>query len=71
MVNLSIAFVLTAAVLMAATVASALYVSSVAGQMSNSSSGAKNMTNATMTGNMTKKMTNMTSRPFKPTNKTK
>jgi hypothetical protein len=31
---------------------------------------AKNMTNVTMAGNMTKKMTNMTDGPLKTTNKT-
>jgi len=36
--------------------------------VSNSTSGAKNMTNATTAGNMTK---NMTSGPFKTANKTK
>jgi hypothetical protein len=32
---------------------------------------AKNMTNVTIAGNMTKKMANMTGGPFKTTNKTK
>ncbi len=63
----TIVFVLAAAMLLTAVVASALYsVHSAAAQMSmslsNKTSGAKNMTNATATGNMTK---NMTSGPMK------
>lgn len=70
MVNQSTVFVLIATMLLAAAVASALYVNSVSAQMSNSTS-AKNMTNATMAGNMTKKTANMTSGAFNTTNKAK
>jgi hypothetical protein len=70
MVNQSTVFVLIAAMLLTAAVASALYVNSVSAQMSNSTS-AKNMTNTTKAGNMTKKMANMTNGAFNTSNKTK
>ncbi|MDQ6864719.1 MAG: hypothetical protein M3044_12950 [Thermoproteota archaeon] len=69
-VNQNTFFVLIAAMLLTAAVASALYVNSVSAQMSNSTSG-KNMTNTTMAGNMTKKTANMTSGAFNTTNKAK
>jgi len=73
MINQTSIIFVVAATLLTAAVATALYASSSAtAQMSmsvsNSTSGAKNMTNATMVGNMTK---NMTSGPAKTTNNTK
>jgi TRAP-type mannitol/chloroaromatic compound transport system substrate-binding protein len=66
MVTHTMVFILVAAVLLTAAVASALYVNSVTARTSNSRSP-KNLTNATMAGNMTKKMTNMTGGQFKTT----